>query len=210
MPKFKSKEHAHKVHENYNVDTDVEEKYNLNDIYHIGRNRIKFILTHVPQDSHVLEVGCNSGGLLRLLYSENKCYCEGIDISPEMVKKALEKGLNCKVAAAEKLPYPDNRFECVVISEVLEHLYNPQETIDEIYRVLKPNGVIVGTVPHPESENSTRKSVEDHHWHNTIFTQERLKALIETMFTDILIENISWYNDQENRPQWIGFIARKE
>ncbi|MFY0604914.1 MAG: class I SAM-dependent methyltransferase [Flavobacteriaceae bacterium] len=41
----------------------------------------------------------------------------------------------------------DGTYSCVVVSEVLEHLYKPHEALREIKRVLKPNGYVIGTVP---------------------------------------------------------------
>ncbi|WP_298754909.1 class I SAM-dependent methyltransferase [uncultured Psychroserpens sp.] len=41
----------------------------------------------------------------------------------------------------------DESFSCVVISEVLEHVYRPHEALQEINRVLSPNGFVIGTVP---------------------------------------------------------------
>jgi len=209
MPKFKSKEHAHKIHEQYDVDTDAEGKYNLKDVYHVGRKRIQYILDAIPQDSVVLEVGCNSGGFLRLLMSENKCYCRGIDISEPMIKKSRAKGLNVKLAPAEEIPYNDEEYDVVLITEVLEHIYDPYEALKECKRVLRKDGIIVGSVPHPEGHNSKRKTVGEHKWHGKIFKEREIRELLKKLFKDVKTEPISWYNDQNNNPQWIGFTARK-
>lgn len=47
----------------------------------------------------------------------------------------------------EKIPIPDNSFDTVIMNNVLEHLHNPQRAINECKRVLKPNGVLLVTVP---------------------------------------------------------------
>jgi SAM-dependent methyltransferase len=46
-----------------------------------------------------------------------------------------------------QLKFPDNSIEAIGIFDVLEHLPNPQVVLDEIYRVLKPGGVLITTVP---------------------------------------------------------------
>lgn len=209
MPKFKTEEQAHRRHLNYNVDTDKEGKFNLRDIYLLGKNRIKFILNSIPEDSYVLEVGCNSGGLLRLCSTERKCYCKGIDISGEMVRAAQSKRINAIIGCAEKLPYFDNEFDCVIMSEILEHIYNPVLAVSEARRVLKVNGFLVGSVPHPTGYNSTKMSIKDHKWHCRIFTDKKLKQLLQP-FAAVHTEDISWYNDQENKEQWIGFKCVKK
>ena len=209
MPKFRNVEEAHKVHRRYNIDTEGEGKYNPFDIYNPQKLRLRFLLDNIPEDSYVLEVGCNSGGLSRLIMAERKCYVKGIDISPEMANRAIGKGFNVVCGEAEKLPYPEEEFDCVIATEVLEHIYKPQDVLSEIHRVLGPNGLLVGTVPHPDSYNAKRKPLEKHDWHHTVFTELRLREHLERFFKDVKLENIAWYNDQTESPQWIAFSARK-
>ena len=45
------------------------------------------------------------------------------------------------------LPFPDASFDCVIISEVLEHLHQDASALAEISRVLKPGGVLAASVP---------------------------------------------------------------
>ncbi|MGK5091295.1 class I SAM-dependent methyltransferase [Deltaproteobacteria bacterium TL4] len=45
------------------------------------------------------------------------------------------------------LPFEDHAFDCVFSSEVLEHIFNSNEVLDELYRVLKPGGTLFMTVP---------------------------------------------------------------
>lgn len=49
------------------------------------------------------------------------------------------------VADAEHIPFPDNTFSTVICSEVLAHLKNPQAVINEMRRVLKPDGYLILT-----------------------------------------------------------------
>jgi SAM-dependent methyltransferase len=52
-----------------------------------------------------------------------------------------------------ELPFKDHAFDCVIISEVLEHLGEDERALREIARVLKPGGVLAASVPNtwPES-----------------------------------------------------------
>lgn len=45
------------------------------------------------------------------------------------------------------MPFPDNHFDSVFLIEVLEHVHNPHKAVSEIYRVLKPGGILVFSVP---------------------------------------------------------------
>ena len=51
------------------------------------------------------------------------------------------------------IPYPDNYFEGVICTQVLEHVIDEKKIIQEIFRVLKPNGKIVISVPFCYSEH---------------------------------------------------------
>jgi len=50
-------------------------------------------------------------------------------------------------ASVYDLPFPDAAFDCVIISEVLEHLHEDRKALKEISRVLKPGGVLAASVP---------------------------------------------------------------
>ena len=48
---------------------------------------------------------------------------------------------------ATRLPFQDNTFDRIIASEVLEHIHNDEDALDELYRVLKPDGILAITVP---------------------------------------------------------------
>jgi len=47
----------------------------------------------------------------------------------------------------EKLPYPDNQFDIIIFTEVIEHIYNPGFVLKEINRILKPKGKLYLSTP---------------------------------------------------------------
>jgi len=53
----------------------------------------------------------------------------------------------------DRLDLPDNSVDCVLFTEVLEHLYEPGKVLQEIHRILKPGGHIIGTVPFAVQEH---------------------------------------------------------
>jgi len=78
----------------------------------------------------------------------------GIDISKGDIAKVKEKlkdkGLptECvKVADARKIPYPDNFFDVIILSDIFEHISSPEKAAKEATRVIKPGGKIYVTVP---------------------------------------------------------------
>ncbi|MDF1535687.1 MAG: methyltransferase domain-containing protein [bacterium] len=107
-----------------------------------------FIEKYSPQ--YMLEIGCGIGhDIVRFAQLGNRVV--GVDLADDVIRLAqryLElEGIygddygnaTVQVANAEKLPFGDETFDCVV-SGVLQHTVNPQKGIDEIYRVLKPGG----------------------------------------------------------------------
>jgi ubiquinone/menaquinone biosynthesis C-methylase UbiE len=103
-------------------------------------------------NSNVLDVGCGLGYLGVLFadyFSEGKY--TGIDISEKLIIEANEtyKELdlplshNFKVMNAEKIDFPDNTFDIAVCQTVLMHLEDPQKTLNEMVRVVKPGGTVL-------------------------------------------------------------------
>ena len=56
-------------------------------------------------------------------------------------------GVTDVVADAVALPISDNKFDCVIAFEVMEHILNPIKFIEEAYRVLSPGGMFLLSVP---------------------------------------------------------------
>lgn len=104
------------------------------------------ILKHVPANSKILDVGCGYNGKL-LFKLKNKISAGfGIDISVKKISQdekiaLIEHDLACP------LPFENNSFDAVTSLANLEHLENPRESLAEIYRVLKPRGVLIMTTP---------------------------------------------------------------
>jgi phosphatidylethanolamine/phosphatidyl-N-methylethanolamine N-methyltransferase len=115
----------------------------------------------------ILEVGVGTGIALPH-YSKKSRLC-GIDISEQMLRKAQERvtelGLNnvegLWVMDAERLTFPDNSFDVVVAQYVVTTAPNPEATLDEFARVLKPCGEII-LVSRVGAEAGLRRALE--HW----------------------------------------------
>jgi len=96
----------------------------------------------------VLDVDCSDGLLLECFYKYG-AECYGVDISKKALSFAPKEKLNLFIVDIEKenLPFKDESFDLVTILEVLEHLRNHKRIISEIYRVLKPNGIVMMSSP---------------------------------------------------------------
>ena len=98
----------------------------------------------------VLDVGAKWGGLASRL-PVGVTYT-GLDLSEENVRKAAAAGLDIRHADVTKpLPVDDDAFDCVFCLELLEHLTFPLALLEELRRVLAPDGRAVISVPSPYS-----------------------------------------------------------
>ncbi len=95
-------------------------------------------------DKKVLDVACGISTLGKTF--SNDVY--GFDINPEAVKAAQKNGIKARIGNVEKKwSYPDNYFDIVIASHIIEHVVNPDQLILEAKRVLKKNGLFVVATP---------------------------------------------------------------
>lgn len=104
----------------------------------------------LKNDEKILEVGCGNGYHLNLLNKLGfNLTLVGIDNDTLALRDARkiirDNRVKLQLADANKLPFEDNIFDKVVISEVIEHIEEEQKVLSEIYRVLKTRGVMVLT-----------------------------------------------------------------
>jgi SAM-dependent methyltransferase len=94
----------------------------------------------------VLDVGCGTGTMVTHLARYGRVY--GVDMDHEAVGYCYERDLHTVVqAAAGHLPFPDATFDLVTMLDVLEHIEDERNTLDEVSRVLRPGGVLTVAVP---------------------------------------------------------------
>jgi phosphatidylethanolamine/phosphatidyl-N-methylethanolamine N-methyltransferase len=113
----------------------------------------------------ILEVGVGTGISLPYYSASSRLY--GVDISEPMLRKAQQRvdelGLDnveaLAVMDAERLDFPDNSFDVVVAQYVITTVPNPEATLDEFARVLKPGGEIV-LLSRVGAEAGLRRSLE--------------------------------------------------
>jgi 2-polyprenyl-3-methyl-5-hydroxy-6-metoxy-1,4-benzoquinol methylase len=96
-----------------------------------------------------LDVGCATGFLLAAIRNETGWDVHGVELSDKAADFARETlKLNCVLnKALEDASYPDAFFDVVHVSEVLEHVPNPQAFLKECRRVLKPGGLFFLSLP---------------------------------------------------------------
>jgi SAM-dependent methyltransferase len=97
----------------------------------------------------ILDIGCAAGGTLFYLSQWGDVW--GLDISPEAIALCESWGVSkdrLVLGSAEAMPqFEDQSFDLVTAVEILEHLEYPEKALQEIRRILKPQGTLIITVP---------------------------------------------------------------
>jgi len=111
--------------------------------------KIADILVRKFKPENILDIGCSDGLLLSFFHTRG-LQCYGVDISKKSIMFApeeIKENLMLLDIEKEYLPFKDNTFECITILEVLEHLHDHSLIISEMYRVLKPGGIVLMSSP---------------------------------------------------------------
>lgn len=99
-----------------------------------------------------LDIGCGSGMFALEYLPTHSKRVYGIDVNEKFLKylqKYQKQNTVFMWANAEELPFTNELFDAVLCTEVLEHFKNDKKAINEIIRVLKKNGYLILSTPHP-------------------------------------------------------------
>lgn len=144
-------------------------KYNLNNIVGLtGRAREYEIirLLELKKTDVFLDVGCASGRQVFVAAPGVK-QAIGIDVGKEFIDTAKNFAVSHHIDNVEfihtegTIPFPDNYFDKLMCSEVLEHVDDPHDLLVEIKRVLKERGAVVFTVPNWNSRGTLWKRLKN-------------------------------------------------
>lgn len=171
----------------------------------------------------ILDIGCGTGEFLNICKNA-KWNVIGIEPSPDARKMAIENfGLDVKEESEIKNLEPES-FNIITMWHVLEHVPNLNERIEDLKRLIKPNGVIIIAVPNCESldakiykENWAAYDVPRHLYHFTpkdiesIFKKHDLEMfkilpmIFDSFYVSMLSEKIKTGKTNILRSMWNGF-----
>ncbi|MBI2539326.1 MAG: class I SAM-dependent methyltransferase [Deltaproteobacteria bacterium] len=103
-------------------------------------------------EGRFLDIGCGGGSYLYRLRQWG-WEVHGVEPSRSGVAQARSLGLEVHHGRVRDAKFPDRFFDVIRLHHVLEHLTEPNETLREIARILKPDGVVTITVPNTRSLN---------------------------------------------------------
>jgi len=175
--------------------------------------RLNFLVKQC-KNKKVLNIGVG-GGIFEKLALKNNIDVYSLDPSENtinIIKNLIGKD-KAKIGYSQNIPFNNEFFDIVVMSEVLEHLEMEtiKQTLQEVKRVLKNNGKFIGTVPY--NENLKEQLVvcpncgeKFHRWgHIQSFNEQNLSNLLLKFFPKVKVQKkmfISW-----NILNWKGKIS---
>lgn len=116
------------------------------------RRRARVLLDYLELEDgeRVLDCGCGMGFYLMALGQLRRLRLIGLDGDRERLHWAQREHVPAGLLNTDilKLPFPDASFDKVLMSEVLEHIDDDRGALREIFRVLKPGGILSLSVPH--------------------------------------------------------------
>lgn len=138
-----------------------------------------FIKKKIPLNNKILDIWCGNGNMIKNIFNlwyKNLYWCDWFTINKNINTfcKFTEINLN------NKLPYPNNEFNFIFLTEVIEHMENANILLNEIHRILKIGWIVMISTP------------------NIVNLFSRILFLIEGNFllfraSDIKFESFPWH-----------------
>jgi len=125
------------------------------------KKRCKQILKRFEEFGKILDVGCATGIFLNGMQNLD-WEVAGIEPNEKAAAYARKRfDIDVFTGYLNEAHYPDDTFDVITIWDVLEHVPEPEDFINEIYRVLKPGGLVIATLP---NANSWERYLFGEHW----------------------------------------------
>jgi len=139
--------------ENIYFDYENKNKWKFPRKYY-NQTRLDFLKENIlklNKGSKILDMGCGSGDMTCIFHDDYRVF--GLDNCKEAIEycnKSYRKA-EYKLGDLYNTGYEDESFDAIILTDVIEHLYNPQKALSEIRRVLKPKGTLLLTTPNYSS-----------------------------------------------------------
>lgn len=155
---------------------------------------------HLPRkQAAILDVGCGTGLTCRLLAEQGYTCLDGLDLSAEMLGVARERGIYRELLEADvnqPLAMETASYDGVISSGTFTHGHVGPEPLAEIFRILKPGGILACTV-HQDL------------WQSMGFEARFRELLSEGVASELSLEHAPYYRDGEAEG-WFGVYRKSE
>lgn len=153
----------------------------------VNLKRFRSVAGQLQPGMRILDVGCGNGELLRTLARERSdLELWGLDwhFPPETRRDLEATGIRLVEGTLEAAPLPENHFDCVLMYQLIEHLWEPGESLRKLVASLRPGGMIA--VETPDTDGYDRPWFSRGTWggyyiprHLNLYNFERLAALLQ-------------------------------
>ncbi len=155
--------------------------------------RARSVTSYKPKGI-LLDVGCATGDFLQHMKQTYGWSVQGVEVSAYAAKLARERyGVDVFTGTLGEACFSENFFDAVTMWDVLEHLHDPSNELKEIYRILKPGGVLALRVPNAASFDAR---IFGSYWagldaprHLYIFDKETLTHLLSKNGFEVISAN---------------------
>ncbi len=190
------------------IDEQTLQRLTRNEADMAFKRRVRTIFEWIePTDDKVIfDCACGRGFYLNMIRTVSKCKLFGLELDPQIIAKAGRNvghlpDVHLVRANIYDQPWRGDMFDGIILSEILEHVEDDLRGLREVFRVLKPGGVLAITVPHAnypfwwDPINKTLETVFHTHiqhgplagiWanHVRLYTMEQLRRVVlEAGFT---------------------------
>jgi SAM-dependent methyltransferase len=144
--------------------------------------RYRFAAQHVA-GRRVLDAGCGVGWGTELLLDAGARSAVGVDIAPDAVRSAQARAARGRFVVGDLLDLPFARasFDLVTCFEAIEHVADASKALDELRRVLTPDGLLVVSSPNPAVYPAGNP------FHVRELTPDELHAELQSRFTSAVL-----------------------
>ncbi len=131
--------------------------------------------SYITRDMKIIEVGCGEGYNLVVLKENGFNNLIGLEPSLDCYHKLSEYGIDCINSTLSNLDVDSWKFDCCILSGVLQQFTESQKALNTIHRVLKPDGVIFVSVPHYYGFKTYEQFIQ---YHSSYFSRVTLEMLL--------------------------------
>ena len=132
----------------------------------LSEDRGRFVKSVIENIIHceklnILDLGSGEGGTSWILSDKN--FVVSLDISLDRLKRQKDKSGSYELILCDAalLPFKENFFDLIILQDVIEHVTSPVKLIENIYKILKPGGVVYLSTP---NKLSVVNLIADPHW----------------------------------------------
>lgn len=155
-------------------------------------------ISYIRPNTRLIDLGCGNGYFLGRIKKEVLgMVLMGLDVSSVGIFQLMDNyDITGMVSVLPEIPYPiePNSFDYVTMMDILEHVEDEKELMNNVFRILKPGGSVIVGVPEDHSNKYKKFIAEQNSEHIRWYDEERLYKAITYYGKNPKIEIIDDYN----------------